>query len=97
MVGEFLDGGLGETAELDTVEHAPQHPGSIGNGLRLADVGTLRPEVGDVCPLIWAATSNAHSVRVDAFSKISAKFLPASPWSSEPSCLARLSQAAVAR
>src|ERR1700750_1008451 len=42
-------------------------------------------------------TSNAHRVLVEAFSKINAKFLPASAGTSEPARLARLSSAAVAR
>ena len=96
MVGEFLDGGLGETAELDTSNMRPSTRAVSAMVSAWPMWEPSGPSRRCVRPDL-AATSNAHSVRVDAFSKISAKFLPASPWARQPSCLARLSQAAVAR
>ena len=52
VVGQLLDGGLGEAAELDAVEHPAQHPGGVGDRLLLADVRAVRAQIGDVGALV---------------------------------------------
>lgn len=52
MLRERFDGVLGETAELDGVEHAAQHFGGVRDGLLAAHVGAGRVEVGDVGALV---------------------------------------------
>ena len=51
-VGEGLDGLLGESAVLDAVEHAAEHPRGVFDRLLVAELGVVRAEVGDVSALV---------------------------------------------
>ena len=47
VVGEVFHDLLAVATVFDAVEHPAQHPGSVGDGLFLADLAARRVEVGD--------------------------------------------------
>ena len=47
VLGKLLHDFLAEAAVLNAVEHPPQHPGGVGDGLLLADLGAGGIQVGD--------------------------------------------------
>ena len=54
-LGQPFDVALGETSELDAVEHPPKHPSGVFRRLFVAHLGLAWTEVGDVGALVVGA------------------------------------------